>query len=140
MMRRFAVVSPGLYRSGRYSAAALRAVVAEYAIRRVIDLRDRPEPLLAARTYRSIGVAFMRWPIDENADLPDGVVNDVMREPHTLVHCWKGSHRTGAVIASVRLRQGWSMADAWDEMMAFDFGSGHVALRRSVFGDWSPAC
>lgn len=40
-----------------------------------------------------------------------------------LVHCWHGSDRTGAVIASYRIVvQGWSKAEAIDEMVNGGYG------------------
>lgn len=140
-MRRFAEYAPRRFRSGKYSASELRAAIRDHAIARVVDLRDRDQTLLAQRTYASLGVEFVRWPVDERRPLSPDVL-DVVDRPGTLVHCWKGSHRTGAVVAMLRLRAGWTPEATWAELQRFDFGpwADHAELAASVFGSWRPAC
>lgn len=143
MIVRFAEVAPGLFRSGRYRARTLGELVDTHGIKRVIDLRDRP-PLFTARTYQRMGVEFLRCPIDEYAPLDLGRLDQIVRlalETPTLVHCWKGSHRTGVVVAWYRITKcAWSNARAYQEMQEFDFGKigAHELLFESVFGEWRP--
>lgn len=143
MIVRFAEVAPGLFRSGRYRAHTLRKLVDTHGIRRVIDLRDR-DPLFTARTYERMGVEFLRCPIDEHApqslDYLDRIVRLALETP-TLVHCWKGSHRTGVVVAWYRMAEcAWSNAQVFQEMQEFGFGKveAHEPLFESVFGGWRP--
>jgi len=143
-MRQFGIVTDALLRSGKYQAGELRACVAQHSIRRVIDLRDRP-PLLSARTYAQCGVDLCLFPLAEYAPISPRqclALLDLLANPVvTLLHCWKGSHRTGAVVALYRRSMlGWSPAAAWAEMAFFDFGppDRHHELFVSVFGDWRP--
>lgn len=140
-MRRFAEYAPLRFRSGKYTAVELRAAVAAHRISRVVDLRDRDTLLLSPRTYAAMGVEYVRYPIDESCALPGGVLATV-DIPGTLVHCWKGSHRTGAVVATMRMRDGWAPEATWAEMQRFGFGrwEEHPALAESVFGSWRPIC
>lgn len=140
-MRRFSEFSPNRFRSGKYTASELSAAVGTFGIRRVVDLRDRPERLLSPRTYERLGVDYIRVPLSENEPVPRSVL-DVVDVEHTLVHCWKGSHRTGTVVAMLRMRDGWPPEKVWLEMQAFGFGrwDGHPALAECVFGDWRPPC
>lgn len=137
-MRRFSEYAPRRFRSGKYAAFELREAVAAHQISRVVDLRDR-EPLLSERTYASIGVELVRVSVDETRPLPRGLV-EIVDVPGTLVHCWKGSHRTGAVVATMRMRDGWEPSCVWEEMQAFGFGAwdDHAALAEGVFGAWRP--
>lgn len=140
-MRRFSEYAPHRFRSGKYTATELREAVQKHRIGRVVDLRDREPPLLADKTYAEMGVEFVRVPLSEREPLPMGIL-EVIDRPGTLVHCWKGSHRTGAVVAMLRLRDGWTPEAAWEEMQRFDFGDWriHSELAESVFGAWRPAC
>lgn len=137
MIVNFAPVTALLYRSGRYSAHGLRQVVEQHGIKRVIDLRDHLKPLLAISTYQRMGVVFERVPIDEYAPLP---AMNIELECPTLIHCWRGAHRTGALVARYRLAQGWSREQAWAEMASFGFGNiaARAQLFSSVFGVWRP--
>lgn len=136
-MRNFGIVVPGLlYRSGKYTAKQLAQTIQQYGIRQVIDLRDREKPLLSARTYQRIGIVFRRCPLDECSPLPPGILAVWDGRIPTLVHCWKGAHRTGAWVARYRMvYQGWSRDQAIAEMMAYGFGSpeSHEALYESIF-------
>lgn len=138
-LRRFAEFDRGLFRSGKYSAGELKLALTHNAIRRVVDLRDNPRQLLASSTYAKLGVEYVRFPIDEHLGLPAlNVLSLLVRG--TLVHCWKGSHRTGAVVAAHRLHTGWTRSATWDEMQRFGFGEWrkHERLAESVFGAWRP--
>lgn len=140
MIRNFAQVQPGLFRSGKYDLAGLRELATTHGIKTVIDLRDKP-PILGARTYRSAGVEFLRIPCNGLEQLPwDSIASEVDRRMHrgsVLVHCWNGTHRTGAFVGAWRvLRQGWTFEQAWKEAQAFGFGSpdAHKTLALCHFG------
>jgi protein tyrosine/serine phosphatase len=140
-VRRFFEFSPNRFRSGKYTASELADAVSRFGIRRVVDLRDRPERIMSPRTYTRIGVEYIRLPLSDHEPIPASVL-DVVDRDRTLVHCWNGSHKTGAVVAMIRMRDGWAPEEVWSEMQAFGFGrwDAHHALAASVFGDWRPPC
>jgi len=131
-MRNFGEVVPGrLWRSGKYSARELKKVVGLHKIEQVIDLRDRPQ-LLADSTYQRIGVKFINFPIDEYQGLPKNALGIWDKKTPTLIHCWKGAHRTGAWGARFRIEHcEWSKEQALKEML--DFGFGNIRLHQELF-------
>ncbi len=137
MIHNFGEVVPGqLWRSGRYTASALCHMVQQCGIRQVIDLRDRESALLAARTYRRMGISFVRYPLDETKGLPDAALEVWDGVTPTLIHCWKGAHRTGAWVARLRLeRMGWTATAVHDELMGYGFGriADHHELYKSIW-------
>lgn len=137
MIRNFGEVIPGkLWRSGRYTAAALRHVVLQYGIRQVIDLRDREATLLADSTYQRMGVSFVRYPLNETKGLPGAALAVWDGVTPSLIHCWKGAHRTGAWVARLRLeRMGWAATAVYDELMGYGFGriTDHHELYKSIW-------
>lgn len=137
--RNFGTVRPGLYRSGRYTRGELAAVVAEYGVQTVVDLRDEHRPaMLGGRTYRALGVQVLRVPVREDLPVPEQAVEVVEAVVGacgaTLLHCWKGSHRTGAVVALLRLRAGEPGPAVLEDMQRYGFGdpSKHQALWEQV--------
>ncbi len=135
MIHNFGQVDHWLFRSGRYRLRDLAHIVEVYGIQRVIDLRDRP-PLFKLSSYRRVGVTFIRYPISEYEPLSEDVLRILDPQYVTLIHCWKGAHRTGAVVGLYRRRcQGWPPEEVWREMKAFGFGNPekHPELFESVF-------
>ena len=134
MIRNLHCVSSALWRSGRYSAAGLRALVAETGIRTVVDLRDAHRPLLLAEsTYRRLRVDFHRVPLREDEPVPTAAFERVLAlvaAAPALVHCWKGAHRTGAIVALYRRLSGWTPETAWEEAQRCGFG--HAAAHPSL--------
>ena len=131
-MIRFSEVIPGeVYRSGRYSAGGIRAV--SPTIRRVIDLRQTHRPdMLAASTYRRMSLEYIRVPVDKSVEIPPETWVAIQRllVVPTLVHCYKGLHRTGTICAMLRVtRCGWEPARAWEECERMGFGVHHEALK-----------
>lgn len=126
-IKNFGVVTPGLlYRSGKYTMAGLDFVIREYGIDIVIDLRDNPRRLLADRTYGRLGVSYHRLPCSESEPQDLGVVLEKLRAltraGTVLVHCWRGSYRTGAVVILWRMVvDGWELDRAWLEAWTFGF-------------------
>lgn len=135
-------VTPTLWRSGRYSARGLTALVERTSIRVVVDLRDHPADILSQRTYERIGVTYHRVPVDEFQGFTTAAYEQVLAlitGNRALIHCYKGAHRTGSFCALYRMReQGWLKMEAWTEQVRYGFGvpSWHQALYDSVYGDW----
>lgn len=134
-MRNWGIVVDGLlYRSGKYSARELRETVGRYGIRRVIDLRNQ-NPLLAASTYKRMDVEFETIQLSEQEPLPAGILDVFDGQAPTLIHCWKGAHRTGAWVAALRRRQGWGRVEIDAELQRYGFGAAerHRELYESIW-------
>jgi len=143
MIRNFHQVSNDLFRSGKYNANELKQISSINEIKQVIDLRDKDQ-LFIDKTYSKIGVKFYHVPINEYQKISHKILDDIINlalSKSTLIHCWKGSHRTGIVCAYYRINvQNWSFLLAWEEMFKYGFGeiNKHFSLLESVFGNWRP--
>jgi tyrosine-protein phosphatase SIW14 len=132
--RHFREVRAGvLYRSGQMTLAGLRRVVHDYGIKTVISLRDgrsaadRDEEAYCNKEE----ITFVRLPPRSWGDDPRGEVpveanvrkfREVMADPRNhpvLVHCFAGTHRTGAYCAIFRMEhEHWSNERAVAEVKA----------------------
>lgn len=140
----FGVVEEGLiYRSGQPTPHQLEDFVRAHGIRTVINARepDAPEELMAAeqRTCDALGVRMVRLPMpgDGRADFEQfDAALAVLKNPTNLpvlVHCARGSYRSGAIIAAYRvLVQGRSEKDAIDEMAKYRAHMDRHALTRHL--------
>ncbi len=125
-------VSPTLYRSAQPRGNSLRDLSA-LGINTVVSLRVFR---WAARSARDEGLTYVHIPMTawnpEYADVVRflKVVSDVRHAP-VLVHCRRGADRTGFMVAIYRIVvQGWSKADAVEEMTAggFEFNDAWTGL------------
>jgi hypothetical protein len=136
MLRNFGVViADKLFRCGKYQAKQLKEALHTFHFEQVIYLSDTA-PFLSQATYRSLGVCFHHLPVSEYQSVPPAIIKIIMAiDDRTLIHCWKGAHRTGAVVGMLRKEQGWSPRQTWEEMCAFGFGKpdAHMDLYQSVF-------
>jgi protein tyrosine/serine phosphatase len=131
--RNFRVVREGvLYRSGQMSLAGLRRVVHDYGIKTVVNLRDGTTPADQAEEAfcNKEEIRFVRllpagWgdgsgtaPAQENVRAFCEVMADRANYP-VLVHCFAGTHRTGAYCAVYRMEfERWDNAHAVAEVKA----------------------
>jgi protein tyrosine/serine phosphatase len=135
--RNFRIVESGvLYRSGQVSLPALKRLVHDYGIRTVITLRDsylpgKAPPDLAEEEFcrkediNHVRIPPRRWwshegtpPVDEGVQRFLEVMSDPKNYP-VLLHCFAGTHRTGAYCAIYRMEfEGWSNAEAIQELKA----------------------
>jgi protein tyrosine/serine phosphatase len=118
-------VKPGiLYRSGQLTGDQLREAVKNYGIRTVINLQWPGDELKAERALsRRLGVDFVNLPmpgdgLGEEWEFREilKVLDDPDRRP-ALVHCARGTCRTGASVAFYRFeRDGWTPEDVANEL------------------------
>jgi protein tyrosine/serine phosphatase len=135
--RNFRVVKPGvLYRSGQLRLAGLEQLIREHGIRTVVTLRDadvpgeRPPDWAEEEYCRKEELYYYRlspktwWrtdgraAADENVEQFLRIIDDPKHYP-ILVHCFAGSHRTGAYCAIYRMEvEHMSNAEAMAELHA----------------------
>lgn len=127
----FGVAVPGrIFRSGQPRPAQLEKLIRENGIKTVLSLREPeapPDLIFAEEEACSHGGARqvrLMMPGDgrgtyEQYDEALALLSEPTNLP-ALVHCARGSYRTGAVIASYRVRvQGWSEDDALKELRSY---------------------
>jgi protein tyrosine/serine phosphatase len=131
----FDVVAPGiLYRSGDLRPEQLRWVVAQYGIKTIVNLQLPTDETEAERGLaRELGVDFLNLPMpgdgfgrEEQFRMALAAIDDSKRRP-VLVHCARGTCRTGATVALYRFeRGGWTLDDVTSEMVRQTYRDGHL--------------
>ena len=121
----FDVVKPGiLYRSGQLNHDQLADVVRRYEIRTIISFQVPGEGVEAEQALaRRMGIDFMNLPMPGDGFGQEAQFREVLKacdDPErrpVLVHCARGTCRTGAAVALYRFeRDGWTVADVQKEM------------------------
>jgi protein tyrosine phosphatase (PTP) superfamily phosphohydrolase (DUF442 family) len=151
-MKNFRVVRPDiLYRSGQMTLDGLKRAIHEYGIRTVVSLRDarvsgEPAPDAAEEEYCTrLGMKYLRlapraWedlaggtaPVQKNVDQFLEVMDQAANYP-VLVHCFAGTHRTGAYCAICRMEyEGWSNDRALEELK--NQGYENLEEEKDIFG------
>lgn len=121
----FDVVKHGfLYRSGQLETFQLEQVVAQYGIRTLVSFQIPGVGVERERAAaRRLGIDFLNLPMPgdgfgKEAQFREvlAAVDDPERRP-VLVHCARGTCRTGASVALYRFeRDGWTIDDVAAEM------------------------
>jgi protein tyrosine/serine phosphatase len=118
------VKSGVLYRSGQLSSSQLTEAVKRYNIRTVINLQWPGEEMKVERGLAGrLGVDFVNLPMPGDGLGEEWqfreilkVLDDPDRRP-ALVHCARGTCRTGAAVAFYRFeRDGWTPEDVAAEL------------------------
>ncbi len=121
----FDVVKRGiLYRSGQLNPDQLAEVVARYGIRTVINFQIAGDRVEAERALaHRLKVDFLNLPMPGDGFGQEAQFREVLkacddpaRRP-VLIHCARGTCRTGAAVALYRFeRDGWTIQDVAAEM------------------------
>jgi protein tyrosine/serine phosphatase len=129
------VVKPGiLYRSGQLTAHQLTQAVQLYGIRTVVNLQLPGKDMEQERALAAeLGIGFVNLPMPGDGFGEEAqfrkileVVDDPERRP-VLVHCARGTCRTGSVVALYRFeRDGWTIQDVAAEMRRQTYREGWI--------------
>ena len=121
----FDVVTPGiLYRSGQLSSDQLVEAVGSYGLKTVVSFHlPGPDVDRERQVVERLGAEFLNLPMPGDGFGREGqfravleAVDDPSRRP-VLIHCARGTCRTGALVALYRMeRQGWTIDDVAREM------------------------
>ncbi len=132
----FDVVKPGiLYRSGQLNADQLAEAVRRHGIRTVVSFQVPGAGVEAERSVaHRLGVDFLNLPMPGSGLGREAQFREVLkacddpdRRP-VLVHCARGTCRTGAAVALYRYeRDGWTVADVAAEMQRQSYPQGWLA-------------
>jgi hypothetical protein len=113
-----------LYRSGQLTESQLTAAIKRHGLRTVINLQMPGDELAAERELCArLGVDFVNLPMPGDGFGEEWqfreilkVTDDPQRRP-AVVHCARGTCRTGAAVALYRFeRDGWTLEDVATEM------------------------
>jgi protein-tyrosine phosphatase len=113
-----------LYRSGQLTGDQLTQAVKRYQIRTVVNLQQAGAELTAERALAArLGVNFVNLPMPGDGFGEEWqfreilkIIDDPEQRP-VLVHCARGTCRTGAAVAMYRFeRDGWTIDDVALEM------------------------
>lgn len=150
-LKNFRVVRDGvLYRSGQMTEEGLKRAVHDYGIRTVISLRyarvpgetppdSKEETLCQKLDLRYERILPRPWDAEsgKNGRARQGgqqfveLMNDPANYP-VLIHCFAGTHRTGAYCAVYRMEfEGWSNEEAIEELKSL--GYEHIAEENDIF-------
>lgn len=121
----FDVVKPGiLYRSGQLLPEQLEAAIKQNRLKTIVNFQVPGPGVEAERALcKKLGVGFMNLPMPgdgfgQEAQFREVLkaVDDPERAP-VLVHCARGTCRTGAAVALYRYeRDGWTIEDVAAEL------------------------
>ncbi len=119
----FYKVSEGVYRSEQPDSEDFDSIVS-VGIGEILSLREHHSDNDEAETHK---VTLHRIEVNtgkmNEEQLKEALKIIIDRKSPILVHCWHGSDRTGAVIASYRVVvEGWSKEKAIDELQNGSFG------------------
>jgi protein-tyrosine phosphatase len=121
-----------LYRSGQLSSTQLMQAVKRYNIRTIINLQWPGEELVEERAQAArLGIDFVNLPMPGDGYGEEWefreilqILDDPNRRP-VLVHCARGTCRTGAAVGMYRLeRDGWTLDDVATEMRRQTYRAG----------------
>lgn len=129
------VVKPGtLYRSGQLSSPQLTAAVRRYGIRTVVSFQLPGEEMETERALASkLRIGFVNLPMPGDGFGEEAqfrkvleVIDDPERRP-VLVHCARGTCRTGSAVALYRFeRDGWTIQDVAAELKRQTYRDGYI--------------
>lgn len=129
------VVKPGiLYRSGQLTTAQLTRAVEHYGIRTVVNFQLPGREMQAERAQAAkLGIGFVNLPMPGDGFGEEAqfrkvleVIDDPARRP-VLVHCARGTCRTGSAVALYRFeRDGWTIQDVAAELKRQSYRDGFI--------------
>jgi protein tyrosine/serine phosphatase len=131
----FDVVTPGVfYRSGQLNPEQLAEAIETYRLKTVVSfLLPGPEVEAERRLVERLGAEFLHLPMpgdgfgrEEQFRKVLEVVDDPARRP-ALVHCARGTCRTGSAVALYRFeRDGWTIDDVSAEARRQTYREGWI--------------
>ena len=124
----FSMVEKGIYRSA-FPRTKNLSFLERLGLKSVISLVPDEYPDILRTRYTSMGITIIetgidgnKWPFKQiNYPRFEEALSTVLNEDNwpCLIHCNKGKHRTGCLVASLRLVRGWALSPTFAEYMLF---------------------
>nr|CAD1820255.1 unnamed protein product [Ananas comosus var. bracteatus] len=124
----FAMVDKGIYRSG-FPNPANFGFLETLNLRSIVYLCPEPYPEENAEFLRSHGIRLLQFGIEGNkepfASIPKAAIIGALkilldlRNHPILIHCNRGKHRTGCLVACLRKLQSWCLTSVFEEYRRF---------------------
>ncbi len=131
--KNFHQVSTEIYRSGQPAADEIAFLIDNVGLKSILNLRkfhsDKDE--IGSLPVELYEIPLAAGSLTENDIL--SILTTIQNAPKPiLIHCWHGSDRTGAAVASSRIIfEDWTVEDAVDELTRDDFGH-HEAIYKNI--------
>eukprot|EP00164_Ancoracysta_twista_P003885 GFYU01005210.1.p1 GENE.GFYU01005210.1~~GFYU01005210.1.p1 ORF type:complete len:197 (-),score=44.61 GFYU01005210.1:235-774(-) len=124
----FAMVAPGVYRSGFPNKKNCK-FLKKMKLKSIVYMCPESYPEHMLEFLNANGIQLFQYGIEGNkepfVDIPEEVIRDAIvrlldvRNHPVLIHCNKGKHRTGCVVGCLRKVQKWSFTFIFDEYRRF---------------------
>ncbi|AIN95377.1 tyrosine phosphatase, putative [Leishmania panamensis] len=137
----FSMVCPGVYRSG-YPTKKNFSFLSALRLRSILYLCPEDYAESNLKFCEENGVHVLRFPTEGNkepfCDISEPLMHRILsaicdtRNLPLLIHCNKGKHRTGTVVACLRHLQGWSLVSIFEEYKRFASDKARVGDQQYV--------
>ncbi|ELR19163.1 tyrosine specific protein phosphatase, putative [Acanthamoeba castellanii str. Neff] len=124
----FAMVAPGVYRSG-YPNKKNFPFLKKMGLKSILYLCPEAYPDENLEFLEKYGIKLLHFGINGNkepfVEIPPHVIRNALvdlldvRNHPVMIHCNKGKHRTGCLVGCLRKSQQWSLAYIFDEYRRF---------------------
>ncbi|KAK7202065.1 tyrosine phosphatase [Novymonas esmeraldas] len=137
----FSMVCPGVYRSG-YPTKKNYSFLCALRLRSILYLCPEDYAESNLKFCEEHGIHVLRFPTEGNkepfSDISEPLMHRILgaicdtRNLPLLIHCNKGKHRTGTVVACLRHLQGWSLVSIFEEYKRFASDKARVGDQQYV--------
>ena len=137
----FSMVCPGVYRSG-YPTKKNYSFLCALRLRSILYLCPEDYAESNLKFCEENGIHVLRFPTEGNKepfnDISEPLMHRILgaicdtRNMPLLIHCNKGKHRTGTVVACLRHLQGWSLVSIFEEYKRFASDKARVGDQQYV--------
>ncbi|CAC9441261.1 hypothetical protein conserved [Leishmania donovani] len=137
----FSMVCPGVYRSG-YPTKKNYSFLCALRLRSILYLCPEDYAESNLKFCEEKGIHVLRFPTEGNkepfCDISEPLMHRILsaicdtRNLPLLIHCNKGKHRTGTVVACLRHLQGWSLVSIFEEYKRFASDKARVGDQQYV--------
>lgn len=124
----FAMVEPGVYRSG-FPIRRNFTFLARLGLRTILTLVLEEYPPANCDFNQVQGIQLLQFGMEGNKEpfraMPEGMVRGCLvtlldpRNRPLLIHCNEGKHRTGCLVGCLRKMRGWSLSSILDEYLLY---------------------
>eukprot|EP00013_Stygamoeba_regulata_P006294 CAMPEP_0177630384 /NCGR_PEP_ID=MMETSP0447-20121125/1182_1 /TAXON_ID=0 /ORGANISM="Stygamoeba regulata, Strain BSH-02190019" /LENGTH=183 /DNA_ID=CAMNT_0019131787 /DNA_START=52 /DNA_END=603 /DNA_ORIENTATION=+ len=131
----FAMVAPGIYRSG-YPNIKNHRFLKKLGLKSILYLCPEPYSELNHDFIKKNNITLFQFGVHGNkepfVDIPQDTINEALkvlldkRNFPILIHCNKGKHRTGCLVGCLRKVQRWSLTYIFDEYTRYAGTKGRI--------------